>query len=156
MEGKSSSFESGRRSRACCDVARLHGASPQNTALLLAFGLLVPFCWIVVILDVGANAGRATPLQFNPWLLLPSAISAWIVSGGFSSDAGKRSLMQTLVVPRDWRWCVISGVALPAFMMITVVVGQALGLAVISPVPGVTGWSLVALTAVRFLHYRSI
>ncbi len=28
----------------------------RNRARLLAFGLLVPVCWIVVILDIGANA----------------------------------------------------------------------------------------------------
>jgi uncharacterized protein len=125
----------------------------KNHTRLLAFALLVPLCWIVAILDVGASAGPAVPLHFNPWLLLPSAISAWIISGAFSRDSGVRSLMRTLVAPPDWRWCVVSVLALPVFMMITVVVGRALGLAVISPVPGVRGWPLAGLIGVRFFHY---
>jgi membrane protease YdiL (CAAX protease family) len=125
----------------------------KNHARLLAFALIVPFCWIVVILDVGANAGPAVPLRFNPYLLLPSAISAWIVSGAFSHDSGVRSLMRTLVAPPNWRWCAIAVLALPAFMLITVVVGRASGLAVISPVPGVTGRPLASLLGVRFFHY---
>src|SRR5580698_5096490 len=125
----------------------------RNRARLLAFGLLVPVCWIVVILDIGANAGPAIPLRLNLWLLVPSAISAWIVSGAFSSDSGVRQLMRTLVAPRDWRWCVIAALALPAFMMVTVVAARALGLVVIRPVTGVAGLPLTGLIIARFLHY---
>jgi len=125
----------------------------RNPARTLAFALFVPLCWIVVTLDIGANAGPGGHLQFNPWLLVPSAISAWIISGAFSRDSGVRSLMRTLVAPRHWRWCAVSLLALPAFMLLTVFLGGALGLAVISPVPGVTGWPLAGLIAVRFLHY---
>ena len=127
----------------------------RNRARMLAFALLVPVCWIAAILDIGANAGPALPLRFNPWLLVPSAISAWIVSGAFSRDSGVRQLMRTLVAPRDWRWCVVAVLALPALMMVTVVAGHAMGLAVISPVPGVTGWPLAGLIVRNFVRASS-
>jgi membrane protease YdiL (CAAX protease family) len=124
-----------------------------NPARLFAFAVLVPLCWLVVVLDVGASAEPATPLRFNPGLLLPSAISAWIISGAFSRDSGIRTLLRTLVAPPDWRWCFIALLSLPAFLMITVVLGYALGLPVINPVPGVPIGALTALIAVRFFHY---
>jgi membrane protease YdiL (CAAX protease family) len=124
-----------------------------NPARLFAFAVLVPLCWLVVVLDVGASAGPAAPLRFNPGLLLPSAISAWIVSGAFSRDSGLRSLLRTLVAPPGWLWCFIALLSLPAFLMLTVVLGHALGLPVVNPVPGLAGRALAAVAAVRFFHY---
>ena len=72
-------------------------------------------------------------MRFDWRLLLPSFISAWIVSGAFSNNAGTRSLLRTLVVPRKPAWCVIALVSLPAFMIATVIFGYALGLPVIRP-----------------------
>jgi len=68
-------------------------------------------------------------------------------------DSGVRSLLRTLVAPPDWRWCFIALLSLPAFLTITVVMGHALGLRVINPVPGVPIGPLTALITVRFLHY---
>jgi membrane protease YdiL (CAAX protease family) len=125
----------------------------KNLARLLAFALLVPLCWLAVIFNIGANAGPDTPLRFNPGLLGPSAISAWIISAAFSRDSGVRTLMRTLVAPPDWRWPVITALSLPAFLLITVALGHALGLPVIDPLPGIPGMALAGVVAVRFFHY---
>ena len=100
---------------------------------LLAFALLIPVCWTVVVLNVRAASFPRDPVRFDWRLLLPSLISAWIVSGAFSNNAGTRSLLPTLVVPRKPAWCVIALVSLPAFMIATVIFEYALGLPVITP-----------------------
>jgi uncharacterized protein len=124
----------------------------RNPTRLFAFAVLVPVAWLVVVLNVGANAGPNATLRFNPWLLVPSAMSAWIVSGAFSRDSGLRALLRTLVVPANRRWCFITLLSLPAFLLITAVVGRALGLPVINPLAGVPAQAVAALIAVRFVH----
>ena len=120
---------------------------------LLAFALLIPVCWAVVVLNVRAESFPGDPVRFDWRLLLPSFISAWIVSGAFSNNAGTRSLLRTLVVPRKPAWCAIALVSLPAFMIATVIFGYALGLPVIRPIPGISNGALMVLIPVRFLHY---
>lgn len=120
----------------------------RNPARLFAFAVLVPVAWMIVVLNVGANA----TLRFNAWLLVPSAISAWIISGAFSRDSGLRALLRTLVAPEDWRWCLIALLALPALLLISEVLGRALHLPVINPLAGVPARAAAALIAIRFFH----
>ncbi len=123
-----------------------------NPARAFAFVVLTALCWLIVVLNVGTGAGPNAALRFNPWLLIPSAISAWIVSGAFSRDSGERALLRTLVAPPDWRWCLISLLSLPALLLLSVVLGRLAGLPLTNPLPRVPGRALAVLIAVNFLH----
>jgi membrane protease YdiL (CAAX protease family) len=127
-------------------------ARRTNLARAFAFVALTALCWLIVVLNVGASAGPHAALRFDPWLLVPSAISAWIVSGAFSRDFGVRALLRTLVAPPDWRWCLISLLSLPALLLFSVVLGRLTGRPITNPLPGVPGRALAALIAVNFLH----
>ena len=124
-----------------------------NPARLAAFALLTPLCWIIAVLNVGLGAGPHPTLHFNPWLLVPSAISAWIVSGVFSRDSGLRCLLRTLIVPRDWLWCLISLAFLPAMVLLSALLGRILRLPVSNPLHDAPPGAALAVVAITFVHY---
>jgi len=124
-----------------------------NPGRLAAFLLLIPLCWMVVILNIAANSNPRAPVQFNPGLLLPSAISAWIISGAVSADTGIRRLLRPLVAPVGWRWPVIALLIIPVFLLATAALGRAIGLPVANLARGLTAGQLVGLVAIRFAHY---
>jgi uncharacterized protein len=139
-------------------LAASRDSRTRNPARALAFVVLVPLCWIVVILNVAANSNPPAPLQFNPGLLLPSAISAWIVSGAFSADTGVRGLLRGLVAPQDWRGPAVALLITPALLLASALVGRSLGLPVAHPEAGLTAGHFAAaqwtgLAAIRFFHY---
>ena len=134
-------------------VAAARDGNAKNRARPIAFALLVPACWLVVTLNGAVNFSPPAPLRFNPALLVPSALSAWIISGAFSSDRGIRSLLRSMAVPSDWRWPLAALPLVPSFVLATAFLGRALGLPVINPAPGLTAAQLSGLTAIRFFHY---
>jgi len=123
-----------------------------NPARAFAFVVLTALCWLIVILYVQAGAGPNGTLRFDPWLLVPSAISAWIVSGAFSRDSGVRALLRTLIAPPDWHWFLISLLSLPALLLLSVALGRLAGLPITNPLPRVPARALAALIAVTFLR----
>jgi membrane protease YdiL (CAAX protease family) len=126
-------------------VACTWDGSWRNRARGLAFAVILFLSFAVVTLN---NA----PLHFNPWLLLPSAISAWILSGAFSGDTGVRSLMRGVVRPPNWRWPIITLLILPVFLLATAGAGRLLGLPVSNPAQGLTAIQLAGVCGVRFFH----
>ncbi len=135
-----------------------------NLRRLLVFLAVIPLCWMIVILNVALNSNPPAPLQFNPGLLLPSAISPWIVSGAFSDNTGLRVLLRGRLPSRDsngadlaqppgWRWPTIALLIIPVFLLSTAALGRAIGLPVTNPASGLTTSQLAGLAAIRFLHY---
>jgi len=92
------------------------------------------------------------PLNWNPWLLIPSLISAWIISSVWSGDPGVRSLMRTLVSPSNWQWPTLAFLAFPVFLLASAVVAQHAHLPLAEPARGMLVLVLVILCAVRFIH----
>lgn len=125
-----------------------------NRKRLLVFLGAIPICWMIVILDVALNSNPPEPLQFSPGLLLPSAISAWIVSGAFSPDTGIRTLLRgPLPSPGSnradkefagWRWPAIALLIIPALLLASAAIGRATGLPVANPAAGLTAGQLAA------------
>jgi len=134
-------------------MAASRDGNTKNPARALAFAVLVPMCWLVVILNVAVNSNPPAPLQFNPGLLLPSAISAWIISGAFSADTGVRGMLRGLVAPQDWRGPVVALLIIPAFLLASALMGRSLGFPVANPAYGVTAAQWTGLAAIRFFHY---
>jgi hypothetical protein len=87
----------------------------RNPARFFGFALFLLLSFLFVTLNTALNSIPPASLHFNPWLLLPSAISAWILSGAFSSDTGVRPLLRGVVAPPNWRWPIITLLILPAF-----------------------------------------
>jgi uncharacterized protein len=133
-------------------VVYTRDASWRNPARVFGFALFLLLSFLVATLNTGLNFSPPA-LHFNPWMLIPSAISAWILSGAFSSDTGVRSLLRGVVRPPNWRWPIITLLILPAFLMATAVAGGALGLPVAHPARGLTAIQLAGLCGVRFFHY---
>lgn len=130
-----------------------HDGNRGSPARLLAFGVFILVAWLLATLNVALNSTPPAPLHLNPWLLLPSAISAWILSGAFSSDTAVRSLLRGVVKPPNWRWPIIALLILPAFLGATALMGRALGLPVGFPARGLTAVQMSGLAAIRFFHY---
>lgn len=92
------------------------------------------------------------PLNWNPWLLIPSLISAWIISSVWSGDPGVRSLMRTLMSPSNWQCPALAFLAFPVFLLVSAVVAQHAHLPLAEPARGMLVLVLVILCAVRFIH----
>lgn len=125
--------------------------SRANAARMIAFGVALPICWLVVVWNIAADS-PSLPLRFYPWLLVPSAISAWIISGAFSRDPGLRALLRTPVAESNWRWCLVSLLLLPALILASVAIAGVLRFPIVQPLAGASARSATALIAVRFLH----
>ena len=143
-------------------VAGSRNGRAWNLRRLLVFVAVIPLCWMIVIVNVALNSNPPAPLQFNPGLLLPSAISAWIVSGACSPDTGIRTLFRGFPSPESngadkesagWRWPAIALLIIPVLLLATAAIGRAIGLPVANPASGLTASQLAGLAATRFLHY---
>lgn len=128
------------------------GKREAAAARLWSFLLLVPLLWLIQVFGTSWATGVRGPLDWKPWLFLPSLISAWIISGAWSGDPGVRSLMKTLVRPPNWQWPVVAFLAFPVFLLATAAVARHIHLPVIEPAHGMSVTALAALCAVRFIH----
>jgi membrane protease YdiL (CAAX protease family) len=133
-------------------VARRAGRR-VNPARIVAFAAFFALAFAVISLNAPLYSNPPSPLRFDPWLLAPAAIPAWILSGAFSSDSGVRTLLRGIVTPPNWRWPVIVLLILPVFMLATALIGRLLGLPVQFPARGLTASQLASVTAIRFFHY---
>jgi uncharacterized protein len=134
-------------------VVSTRNGSWKNPARLFGFAFFLFISFLVATLNTALNSSPPSPLHFNPWLLLPSAISAWILSGAFSSDTGVRSLLRGVVAPPNWRWPIITLLMLPALLIATALAGRAVALPVTNPARGLTAVQVAGLCGVRFFHY---
>jgi membrane protease YdiL (CAAX protease family) len=77
-------------------------------------------------------------------------LAAWIFSGAWSSDRGVRELQRMVWTARDWRWPLISFLAIPAYLLVPAALAQLAGLPLTAPPRpnGVAG--LVVFGAVSF------
>jgi CAAX protease family protein len=116
------------------------------------FLTLVPILWAVIVASTSWSGGISGPLRWDGWLLIPSLISAWIISGAWSRDKGVRDLMTTLVRPPNWRWPVVALLAFPVLLLGSAVIGARLHMPLVAPAQG-TPWAMLALlAAVRLVH----
>jgi uncharacterized protein len=130
-----------------------HDGRRWSSARSTAFAVFVPLFWLVLTLNVGLDSNPPAPVRLNSGLLLPSAISAGIVSGAFSSNSGIRSLLRGPIAPLNWRWPMIALFIVPTFLLTTAALGRVLGLPGRNPAAGLTAIQLAAVIAIRFLHY---
>jgi membrane protease YdiL (CAAX protease family) len=119
---------------------------------LWSFLLLVPLLWLILVFSTSWTTGVHWPLDWKPWLLLPSLIPAWIISSAWSGDPRVRSLMKTLVRPPRWQWPAVAFLAFPVFLLTSAAVARHTHLPVIEPARGMSVTALTALCVVRFIH----
>ena len=77
-----------------------------NLRRLVLFAGLCIVCWLVLCCRFQWNGASSFALHLKAWLLVPSAVPAWIVSGTLSRDAGVRELMRRLTHSPNW-WTVL-------------------------------------------------
>lgn len=83
-------------------------------------GLLVgatALCWIALCWHEEWMSSGPTALRFHLWLLVPSLVPAWILSGAASGDSGARDLIRRLVHKPTW-WSVSPLVCWPVFLLV--------------------------------------
>ena len=92
---------------------------------LICWGVLSVVCWLVLSCHDQWPGRGSLGLHLNLWLLIPSLIPAWILSGVFSPDAGVRGLICRLV-HRPTLWSVAPLVCWPLFLLVSAAIGGAL------------------------------
>jgi membrane protease YdiL (CAAX protease family) len=117
------------------------------------FALLWLLCWVVYVIGDRMRGARPTlSLRFGLVVALLAAIPAWICSGAFWADAGVRKLLQTLVVPGNWRWQAVAFFSFPALLLIPAAIARLLGIPVVMPSVNGSVSSFVALGALTFFR----
>jgi membrane protease YdiL (CAAX protease family) len=132
---------------------RRHPIPAQNKSLRWAWFLaLLALCWIALSLHYQNRGADNFELSFDPVLLIPAILPAWVVSGAFSRDAGVRTLLRRLV-HRPGRWSFYALFSFPVFMLIPAGIVHLFGGPLVWP--GEQGTPLVlAARAAVFLGYN--
>ena len=120
---------------------------------LLWFGPLWMLCWAIYMLSESMRGALPTsPWRFRFVVALLAAIPAWIGSGAFSSDAGVRDLLRTLIPSRNWRWPAVALLSFPAILLIPSAILHAFGFRLVWPQARGSVWILLASGALMFLR----
>ena len=112
--------------------------------------------WVIsaLVLEIAppGAGGLQWPIRWNPWTVPLAMLPAWIVSGVWSSDSGVRESQRKMWTARDWRWPLISFLAIPAYLLIPAGIARLAGLPLTAPPQpdGLAG--LVILGAVSFVR----
>jgi len=128
--------------------------SPDNAKPLrlrrgITFAVAWLFSWIVLgVLPPGTPALQS-PFHWNPWSVPLAVFPAWILSEAWSSNAGIRGLMRTVLRPPNWRWPLIALFAMPVFLVVPALLARAAGMPLVVP-PHPNGYALLALFGVVF------
>ena len=128
------------------------GKRQAGTSRLRRFLLLVPLLWLILVFATSWTTCVRWPLDWRPWLLLPSLIPAWIISSAWSCDPDVRSLMRTFVRPGNWQWPTVAFLAFPVLLLGSAAVARSLHLPVVEPARGMSATAVAALCVVRFSH----
>jgi membrane protease YdiL (CAAX protease family) len=90
------------------------------------FVALLPPCCIVLSLHYASRDTNRLVSHFDPLLILPAILPAWIISGAFSRDIGVIALLRRLVhQPR--RWSLFALLSFPTFLLVPAIVVHHLG-----------------------------
>lgn len=84
---------------------------------MVRFAGLAAGCWLLISLYYANRGSDHLLLRFNPWLLIPAALPAWILSSARSRDSGVREFAARLV-HRPSRWTIYALLAFPALQLI--------------------------------------
>ncbi len=118
---------------------------------------LVTFCiwyalsWIVLEFYYSWRANPNLQFEFNPWLLAPAMLPAWVLSGVQSRDLGIRNFLRRLV-HAPGRWSLIALQLFPAILLVPAVFAHFLHLPLVTPEHHARLYSLLATDAVSFLY----
>jgi uncharacterized protein len=105
---------------------------PFSLKRLLWFSSSWVACWIVLCLHYLWRNPGPLGIRLNPWLLIPAAVPAWILSAVLSRNEGVRGFAKRIVhVPN--RWSVFALLCLPIMIGVPTVVAYALHANLISP-----------------------
>lgn len=106
--------------------ARNHESrDPFSSGRLLWFSCAWLLCWIVICLHYLWRNDGPLQVRLNPWLLIPAAIPAWILSGAFSGNGGVRSLVRRITHTPN-RWSLFALLCLPLMLGIPSILAYAL------------------------------
>ncbi len=127
-------------------LARCTEKSQARPTLRAAYFAAIWFiAWLVLELAPPGGGG----LQ-RPWAIPLAMLPAWILSGAWSSDRGIRELLRSLWRARDWRWPLVSFLAIPAYLLIPAGIARVFGMPLTAP-PRPNGLAaLVGLGALSF------
>jgi membrane protease YdiL (CAAX protease family) len=117
---------------------------------VLCFSVCLLLAWLALDLNIAWRGAWRCPVRWEPWLLFPAAVSAWICSGAFSRDTGIRTLLHSLIHPPNWKWPVISLLSVPAVLLLPLPIAHALHLPIrlVNPGPSAgprTAYGLIAI-----------
>jgi membrane protease YdiL (CAAX protease family) len=96
------------------------------------FVALLPLCYLVLSLHYASRDTNRWFGHFDPLLLLPAMLPAWIISEAFSRDIGVVTLLRRLV-HRPKRWSLFALLSFPAFLLVPATVVHHLGGRLVRP-----------------------
>ena len=106
--------------------------------------------WLVLTLYYSWRSNPHLHLTLNPWLTVPAAVPAWILSGVQSRDLGVRSLLERMV-HSPGRWSAIALLFFPSLLLVPASIAHLLRLPLVTPERQAHFYSLLASDAVFFL-----
>jgi membrane protease YdiL (CAAX protease family) len=132
-------------------LARCTGESNTRPSRRFAyFAVICLIAWLVLEIAPPGVGGLQWPIRWSPWTIPLAMLTAWILSGAWSSDSGVCELQRMMWTARDWRWPLISFLAIPVYLLIPAAIARLVGLPLTAPPQpsGVAG--LVTFGAVSF------
>lgn len=115
-------------------LARRTGKSNgQSWRRFASFAAIWLIAWLVLEIVPPGVAGLQWPIRWNPWTIPLAMLPAWVLSHAWSSDSGIRELLRTMWTPRDWRWPLVSFLAIPAYLLIPAAIARVVGLPLTAP-----------------------
>ena len=131
-------------------LARTGTRHPQPSRRAAYFAAIWLMTLLVLEIAPSGGGGIAWPMRRNPWALLVAVLPAWILFAAWSSDSGVREFQRAMWTARNWRWPLISFLAIPAYLLIPAAIARLFGLPLTAP-PRPDGFgALAALIAVSF------
>ena len=132
-------------------LARRPGKSnAQPSQRFTYFAALWLIAWLILEIAPPGAGGLHWPIRWNPWTIPLAMLPAWILSGAWSSDSGIRELLRMMWTARNWRWPLISFLAIPAYLLIPAAIARLVGFPLTVPLHPNGVAALVALGAASF------
>jgi membrane protease YdiL (CAAX protease family) len=108
-------------------------SNEQRWRRFVYFAAIWLIAWLVLEIAPPGGGGLQWPIRWNPWTIPLAMLPAWILSGAWSSDSGIREFQRTMWTARDWRWPLISLLAIPAYLLIPAAIARLVGLPLAAP-----------------------
>ena len=93
-----------------------HDRSSNLLQRVAVFSVLLMFCWIILTLHYSWRISPNQRFDLSPWLLVPAAFPAWIISAVLSKDGGVRCFLRRLVHPPNC-WSATALLLFPAIQI---------------------------------------